>query len=140
MGDKMGMEALEAGERPKLQEMLWDFWKEKTGHSADCVLITVVGLPRSSGGARNRQAKKARKSATILTMSTHGWSLTHLKESFPLLGPNTQHTKPGWLRQNIKQWTQESSLKIRCIFPHLDLVGCIDNGISNRASQDDDTR
>ena len=50
----------------------------KTGHSADCVLITVVGLPRSSGGARNRQAKKARKSATILTMSTHCWSLTHL--------------------------------------------------------------
>ena len=28
VGDKMGMEALEEGGRPKLQEMLWDFWKE----------------------------------------------------------------------------------------------------------------
>ena len=24
----MGMEGLEEGERPKLQEMLWNFWKE----------------------------------------------------------------------------------------------------------------
>ena len=96
-------------------------------HNGDSVLITyssVAGLLRKSSGARNRKARKARKGAKVLTISSrsHGWSRTpavallsaclDLQESLSLPGPNARrmsHTNHGWSRQDIMQCAQTSS-------------------------------